>query len=111
MKFWIDVAHHSISLKDPQTTIMVYTSLNINSLHRLAKTISKLPTKYIEKKNKIQELINTQSSYKNLRIFQKENKEIARYFGIQLKGLIFTLKFLYFWFYFNSLFSRFGFHS
>ena len=101
MIFWIQVVENSIKIKDTQSAIIIDSSLNNASIQRLVKTKSKIPSKYFEKLQRIEQILTPASGYKNIRIFQNDCDQVSPYLGLILTSYFF------FFLIFNFFFTKF----
>lgn len=89
----IDIADHLIKIGNYNTLMEILAALNMHPIDRLKRTWQKVPERYLERREKMQELMDPRNNYKNYRAelaTRKETKQFALpYFGIFTRDLTF----------------------
>jgi len=89
----IDIADQLIKVGNYNSLMEILASLNMHPVDRLKKTWAKVPERYIERRERMQELMDPRNNYKSYRaelVQRKETKQYALpYFGIFTRDLTF----------------------
>jgi len=89
----IDIADQLIKVGNYNTLMEILAALNMHPVDRLKRTWAKVPERYLERREKMQELMDPRNNYKSYRselVQRKDTKQYALpYFGIFTRDLTF----------------------
>jgi len=89
----IDIADQLIKTGNYNTLMEILASLNMHPIDRLKRTWAKVPERYLERREKMQELMDPRNNYKAYRAELAQRKETKQYalpyFGIFTRDLTF----------------------